>query len=103
MQAFGHIQAVSGSTDKIELWVGETGWPTQGNKYEAAEPSLDNAKSYYHSAVCGIVDWGFNVFAFEAFDESWKPDSIGQNGVAASEKHWGVMTDDRKPKFSLRC
>jgi glucan 1,3-beta-glucosidase len=25
MQAFGHIQAVSGSTDKPELWVGETG------------------------------------------------------------------------------
>lgn len=25
MQAFGHIQSVSGSTDKPELWVGETG------------------------------------------------------------------------------
>lgn len=25
MQAFGHIQSVSGSTDKIEVWVGETG------------------------------------------------------------------------------
>jgi glucan 1,3-beta-glucosidase len=25
MQSFGHIQALSGSTDKPELWVGETG------------------------------------------------------------------------------
>jgi glucan 1,3-beta-glucosidase len=25
MQAFGHVQSVSGSNDKIELWVGETG------------------------------------------------------------------------------
>ena len=25
MQAFGHIQSISGSTDKPELWVGETG------------------------------------------------------------------------------
>ncbi len=25
MQAFGRIQSISGSTDKPELWVGETG------------------------------------------------------------------------------
>ena len=25
MQAFGHIQSISGSLDKPELWVGETG------------------------------------------------------------------------------
>ena len=29
-QAFGHIQSVAGSTDSIELWNGETGWPTDG-------------------------------------------------------------------------
>ena len=29
-QAFGVIQSVAGSTDKIELWNGETGWPTTG-------------------------------------------------------------------------
>lgn len=33
-QAFGHIQEKAGSTDKIELWVGETGWPTDGDMYQ---------------------------------------------------------------------
>ena len=31
-QAFGHIQDVAGSTTSIELWNGETGWPTDGMK-----------------------------------------------------------------------
>jgi len=30
MQAFNHIQTVAGSLDSIELWNGETGWPTDG-------------------------------------------------------------------------
>lgn len=30
MQAYQRIQDISGSTDAIELWNGETGWPTDG-------------------------------------------------------------------------
>lgn len=30
MQAYQHIQDISGSTDSIEVWNGETGWPTNG-------------------------------------------------------------------------
>ena len=29
-QAIGHIQELSGSIDGIEIWNGETGWPTDG-------------------------------------------------------------------------
>ena len=29
-QAYGHIQALNQSTTLIELWNGETGWPTTG-------------------------------------------------------------------------
>ena len=28
--AIGHVQALSGSTTKIEIWNGETGWPGNG-------------------------------------------------------------------------
>lgn len=101
-QAFSHIKAIAGS-HKVELWVGETGWPTQGNQYEAAVPGLQSAEAFYHNGVCAKVKGGVNVFYFEAFDEPWKPDSIGENGQAADEKHWGAMTSDRKPKFSLKC
>lgn len=50
-----------------------------------------------------MVDWDVNVFVFEAFDEPWKPDTEGDGGVSANEKHWGAMTADRRPKYNLKC
>ncbi|KAI1140842.1 glycoside hydrolase family 17 protein [Hypoxylon sp. FL0543] len=102
-QAFGHIQEKAGGTDKIELWVGETGWPTGGDKYQNAQPGKQQASTFYSQAVCGMVDWGFNVFFFEAFDESWKPKAVGEDGSVADETSWGAMTADRTPKYSLKC
>ncbi|KAL7621114.1 glycoside hydrolase 3 protein [Parahypoxylon ruwenzoriense] len=102
-QAFGHIQEKAGGTDKIELWVGETGWPTDGDMYQRAQPGVHEADTFYHQAVCGMVDWGFNVFYFEAFDEEWKPHAVGEDGSIADETSWGAMTSDRKAKYSLRC
>jgi len=99
-QAFGHIQA---RNKKIELWVGETGWPTAGNDYKAAVPTLENAKTYWETATCAAVNWGYNVFAFEAFDEPWKPKSIGQDGIEADETHWGVWNADRSAKWDVSC
>ncbi|KAF2094809.1 family 17 glycosyl hydrolase [Rhizodiscina lignyota] len=104
MQAFTHIQSVAGSTSSIELWNGETGWPTDGGTdYGAAKAGTANAKTYWQQAVCPMIDWGFNVFYFEAMDEPWKPDSVGDNGSAQDEKHWGAMTAARAVKFSLKC
>jgi glucan 1,3-beta-glucosidase len=104
MQAFGYIQEMSGSAAKTpELWVGETGWPTAGDKYQSAVPGVAGAKTFWSSAVCGALDWGINIFYFEAFDEPWKPVSVGQDGSAADETHWGAWTADRSPKFALKC
>lgn len=104
MQAFQRIQSISGSTTTPELWNGETGWPTDGgSNYGAAIASTDNAVTYWKSAVCGILNWGVNVFYFEAFDEPNKPDSIGQDGTAANERHWGAFTAEHKPKWDLSC
>ncbi|ESZ94184.1 hypothetical protein SBOR_5462 [Sclerotinia borealis F-4128] len=90
MQAFGHIQDVAGSaSDGPELWVGETGWPTAGSKYQSAVPGTASAKTFWQEGICGIMDWGVNVFSFEAFDEPWKPVSTGSDGSVADETHWG--------------
>lgn len=102
-QAFGHIQAVSGSNDAIEMWVGETGWTTAGSKYGDAVPSVSNAATFFKQGVCGLIEWGFNVFFFEAFDEPWKPVATGQDGTVADETHWGAMTVDRKAKYAIKC
>ncbi|KAI9670559.1 MAG: glycoside hydrolase 3 protein [Alyxoria varia] len=89
---------------KIDLACGESGWPSDGGtNYEAAKAGTANAKTYYRSAVCGLRAWGVNVFYFEAFDEPWKPDSVGDSGASSDETHWGAMTAGRKAKFNLKC
>ena len=105
MQAYQRIQIVAGpASSKIELWNGETGWPSDGGSdYGAAKAGTKNAATYYAQGVCGMLAWGYNVFFFEAFDEPWKPKSVGQNGVAADETHWGAMTVDRQVKYPLKC
>ena len=69
-QALGHIQQITGSLDSIEFWNGETGWPTAGGStYGAAKAGTQNAATFYSQGVCGMLDWGVNIFYFEAFDE----------------------------------
>nr|POE74806.1 glucan 1,3-beta-glucosidase [Quercus suber] len=69
-QALGRVQQMTGSLDQVEFWNGETGWPTDdGSDYGAAKAGTANAAKYYSEAVCGLLDWGVNVFYFEAFDE----------------------------------
>lgn len=59
-----------GVTDEIEIWTGETGWPSDGgsdNRESKAGTAV--AASYYRDTICGSVLDGTNIFAFEAFDE----------------------------------
>jgi len=104
-QATTHIEKVAGGASKApEIWTGETGWPTaEGTDYDDAKGGLDNAEHFYQHGYCSLLDWGYNAFYFEAFDESWKPASIGDNGKVADATAWGAMTADRKTKFSLKC
>jgi len=103
-QAFTHIQEVTKSTD-IELWTGETGWPGDGGSdYETvAVAGTANEKQFYQSGVCAALDWNFNVFYFEAFDEPFKPNATGQDGSVQVENHWGMFNADRTIKFTAGC
>ena len=74
-----------------------------GSNYGSAIAGTDNAKTFYKEGICAAIAWGFNVFAFEAFDEPWKPKSIGDTGSSGDETHWGFYTAERKAKFSLTC
>jgi glucan 1,3-beta-glucosidase len=99
MQALNHMQSVQGSLSDCEFWVGETNWPSAGDDYGAAVPSLQEAESYWKNAICAILAWGINVFVFEAFDEPYKPEEHGN----VVERHWGVFDENRKPKWDLTC
>ena len=74
-----------------------------GSNYGAAVAKTENAERYWKESVCGMLAWGVDVFYFEAFDESWKPLSKGDNGQMMDETHWGLFTADRKPKFDTTC
>ncbi|PHH54195.1 Glucan 1,3-beta-glucosidase [Ceratocystis fimbriata CBS 114723] len=103
MQAFKHIQSISGSLSKPELWVGETGWPSKGTKYQQAVPSVENAARFFEEGICAMVDSGFKVFAFEAFDEPNKAAAVGDDGSVADETSWGVMHADLSRKYNIQC
>lgn len=76
---------------------------TGGESYESAVAGTQNAGTFFKQGVCAALAWGFNVFYFEAFDEPSKVASVGQNGKAADETHWGAFTADRKSKFPMGC
>ncbi|OJD23674.1 hypothetical protein ACJ73_04970 [Blastomyces percursus] len=104
-RAMTHIQNLAGERAKdIYIATGETGWPSDGgSNYGNAQAGTANAKIFHDKGICALLSWGVDVFFFEAFDEPWKPDSVGDNGNAASEKHWGMYTADRKPKYEVQC
>ena len=118
-QALGRIQSVSGSTSSIQFMVGETGecilfdslcvadgssgWPTAGQNYQAAAVGVSQAQQYWKGAVCGMRDWGVDVFVFEAFDEPNKQPSQGLDGQYYDETHWGTFDVNRNSKFDTSC
>jgi len=104
-QAIKRIQTIAGDNAKnIRIINGETGWPTDGgSNYGPAVAGTDNAAQFFKQGVCGMLEWGVSVFYFEAFDEPWKPDSVGDNGQAMDETHWGLYTADRQIKFDASC
>ncbi|KAI7361376.1 hypothetical protein KC328_g19096, partial [Hortaea werneckii] len=54
----------------VEIWVGETGWPTDGGSDNGkAIASTDFADYYFHDSICAQANKGTNIFVFEALDE----------------------------------
>lgn len=98
MQSMQQIQAVKGAD--IDIWVGETGWPTSGSNFENAYPGVDNASQFWQEGICALRAWGVNTFVFEAFDESWKPMT---SGISDVENFWGILDSNGTPKYDLSC
>lgn len=98
LYAISYIDNMIGLTQKIakgkRVIVTETGWPTTGQKVEAAEPSMLNAMKYF----IAVQEWGKNknieLFYFSSFDESWKVKEEGAVGA-----RWGIWDKDEKLKY----
>ncbi len=71
-----------------ELIVGETGYPSAGDAFQGAQPSLQNMLYYAEKVLMYCKLHNIRIFYFSAFDEPWKPRAVpvGPN--------WGLWTKD---------
>lgn len=74
----------------------EYGWTTKSTDVMNVDEANEDNQAIYLEA---IKEWSdthhVQMFLFEAFDEPWK----GSLNPLEPEKHWGIFTVDRKPKF----
>ncbi|TAN56833.1 MAG: glycosyltransferase, partial [Magnetospirillum sp.] len=78
------------------LFIGEVGWPSAGRSYGDATPSLVNQALFLRHFVNWAHEENLDYNIVEAFDQPWKV-NLDNN---ASEKHWGIWTVERQPKFN---
>ncbi|MCC6076193.1 beta (1-6) glucans synthase [Pseudomonas sp. GCM10022188] len=79
-----------------QIFIGETGWPSEGRQREDAVPSRVNEARF----IRGVIDmaeangWQYNLI--EAFDQPWKRISEGTVGG-----YWGLFDAQRADKGVL--
>jgi Exo-beta-1,3-glucanase len=78
------------------VFIGEVGWPSAGRNYGASEPSLVNEALFLRRFLNWAQEENLDYNIVEAFDQPWKVNLDN----TASEKHWGIFTVEREPKFS---
>lgn len=99
-QAVSHTTAVM---DKLQfafkkpLFIGETGWPSQGRQRFGAKPSVVNQARYVREFVQAAQarQWQYNII--EAVDQPWKR---GLEGTVGG--YWGIYDSDLQAKFPLQ-
>lgn len=72
----------------------ETGWPSEGEKVNQAQPSADNAKKYFLQTQEWAQQNGVPLFYFSSFDETWK---VKEEGILGAR--WGIWDKDDKLKY----
>ncbi|OCF56932.1 glucan 1,3-beta-glucosidase [Kwoniella mangroviensis CBS 10435] len=95
------VEPASLASNKPDVYIAETGWPTESmNATESnsgfggakGEASLANLQTFLDTYVCQANANGTEYFYFEAFDEPWKAQ---YGGV---EPFWGLFDKDRTLK-----
>jgi exo-beta-1,3-glucanase (GH17 family) len=72
----------------------ETGWPNIGEEFYGAEPSVNNALTYFLNTQKWSQEEDIDIFYFSSFDESWKISDEGDVGA-----YWGLWDMNEKPKY----
>ncbi len=86
-------QAVKAGNGK-KVIITETGWPSEGELFNGAQPSKENAIKYFINSQVWSEEDDIEMFYFSSFDESWK---VGAEGIVGA--YWGVWDKNEKLKF----
>lgn len=78
------MERVSDACGGKDVWITETGWPTQGDTNGVAIPSTENQKAAISSMKKSVSS---NIIWFTAFNDMWKSDS---SSTFNAEKYWGI-------------
>jgi len=75
--------------------IGEIGWPSNGDRFKYAEPSVSNEAIFLRQWFNWAKAHHFSdYYVMEAFDQPWKEQLSGR-----TEAYWGMFNADRQLKF----
>jgi glucan 1,3-beta-glucosidase len=87
-------QALHAGGGLKQVIITETGWPSQGEDYKGALPSMENAMKYFINTQLWSKEDDVDIFYFTSFDESWKVGAEGDVGA-----FWGIWDKNGLLKF----
>jgi exo-beta-1,3-glucanase (GH17 family)/cellulose synthase/poly-beta-1,6-N-acetylglucosamine synthase-like glycosyltransferase len=92
---YRYRQLANAFPDK-HIYIGEVGWPSEGQWVQGAEPSQINQAKFIRDFLNAATDERLDYSVVESFDAPWKRDIEGSVGA-----HWGLWNADRQPKFPM--
>ncbi len=78
------------------IYIGEVGWPSEGEWVKGAEPSQINQAKFIRDFLNIASEERLDYSIVEAFDTPWKRSIEGTVGA-----HWGLWNTEHKPKFAM--
>lgn len=87
-------QALHAGGGLKQVIISETGWPSRGEDYKGALPSMENAIKYFINTQLWSKEEDVDIFYFTSFDESWK---VGVEGDVGA--FWGIWDKDEELKY----
>jgi exo-beta-1,3-glucanase (GH17 family)/glycosyltransferase involved in cell wall biosynthesis len=92
--ALGSYKTLKAMFPNKPIVIGEIGWPSNGDRYKYADPSVSNEaiflREWFNTAKRENIDY----YVMEAFDQPWKEKLSGR-----TEAYWGMFNADRQLKF----
>ena len=78
------------------IYIGEIGWPSEGQWQKGAEPSRINQAKFIRRFLNDATERKLDYSIIEAFDSHWKRGLEGTVGA-----HWGLWNEDGDAKFPM--